>query len=148
MFRATFLSTLFGLALAISASAFAQAPVKDAAHVSAQHKVVLQVSDNDPQKWQLALNNAANIRAGVGHDSVEIELVAYGPGIDMLKLDSTVAQRIHDSIGAGIKVVACENTMRGHHLSKEDMLPEIGYVPSGVVELMKKQEQGYAYMRP
>ena len=148
MLRATFISTLFGLALAMSGAAFAQSPANSAAHVNAKHKVVLQVSDKDPQKWQLALNNAANIQKDIGSDKVDIELVAYGPGIDMLKMDSIVAQRVHDALGANIKVVACENTMRGHHLSKEDMLPEVGYVSSGVVELMEKQEQGYAYLRP
>jgi intracellular sulfur oxidation DsrE/DsrF family protein len=45
-------------------------------------------------------------------------------------------------------VVACENTMRAQKLVYADMLPKIGYVPAGVVELMKKQQEGYAYIRP
>lgn len=148
MLRATFLTALIGLALAMSAPAFAQSPATGAAHVNAKHKVVLQVSDKDPQKWHLALNNAGNIQKDIGRDKVDIELVANGPGVDMLKMDPIVAQRVHDALAANIKVVACENTMRGHHLSKEDILPEVGYVSSGVVELMEKQEQGYAYLRP
>lgn len=147
MLRTTLLTALLGLSLVAVTPAFAQTSA-NAAQVSAKHKVVLQVSDNDPKKWQLALNNANNIQKDIGRDNVEIELVAYGPGIGILKLDSPVAQRIQDALTADIKVVACQNTMRGQHLTKEDMLPEIGYVPSGVVELMKKQEQGYAYLRP
>lgn len=148
MLRTILLTTLLGFSLAAGVPAIAQTAVKDAAHASVKHKVVLQVSDNDPKKWTLALNNANNIQKDIGRDNVEIEVVAYGPGIGMLKLDSPVAQRIQDALTADIKVVACQNTMRGQHLTKEDMLAEIGYVPSGVVELMKKEEAGYAYLRP
>jgi intracellular sulfur oxidation DsrE/DsrF family protein len=66
----------------------------------------------------------------------------------MLKSDSPVAARIASAMKSGIKVVACENTLAAQKLAKADMLPDIGYVPAGVVELMKKQQQGYAYIRP
>lgn len=79
---------------------------------------------------------------------VDIEIVAYGPGIGMLTLESQVGARIDDALGKGIKVVACQNTMRKAGLKVRDMLAKIGYVPSGVVEIMKKQKQGYAYLRP
>ncbi len=111
-------------------------------------KVVLQVSDNDPAKWNLALNNANNLQKDVGKDNIDIEIVAYGPGIGMLKAESEVGNRVQEAKDAGIKTVACQNTMRKANLKPDDMLPSIGYVPSGVVELMKKQEQGYAYLRP
>jgi intracellular sulfur oxidation DsrE/DsrF family protein len=110
--------------------------------------VIVQVSDSDPQKWQLALNNIANIQKDLGEGNVDIELVAYGPGIGMLKLDSKVADRIKEAVAAHVKVNACQNTMRGQHLTKDDMLSDIGYVPSGVVEIIRKQEEGYAYLRP
>ena len=113
-----------------------------------KNKVVLQVSDNDPAKWALALNNVSNIQAGVGAENVDMEIVAYGPGISMLKGGSPVAQRITAALKSGVKVVACQNTMNAQHLSNADMLADIGYVPSGVVELMQKQQQGYAYLRP
>jgi len=47
-----------------------------------------------------------------------------------------------------VKVVACENTMKNMKLTKADMMPTIGYVPAGVVEIMNKQKEGYAYIRP
>ncbi len=134
--------------LAIAAVAFAAPAVSLAQSASPKMKAVLQVSDGDPQKWNLALNNARNIQADLGKDNVELEIVTYGPGIGMLKMDSSVAPRIAEALGAGVKVVACENTMRGQKLSKSDMLPDIGYVAAGVVELMVKQQQGYAYIRP
>ena len=108
----------------------------------------MQVSDNDPGKWNLALNNAKNLQADLGRDKVEIEIVAYGPGIGMLKRESAVGTRIHEALTEGVTVVACENTMTGQKLVKTDMLPGIGYVKAGVVEIMQKQQQGYAYLRP
>jgi intracellular sulfur oxidation DsrE/DsrF family protein len=121
--------------------AFAQKPAP-------RNQVVMQVSDNDPAKWNLALNNANNLQKDLGMDDVDLEIVVYGPGISMLKAGSPVAPRIASALQAGVKVVACENTMAGQSLQKADMLPDIGYVQAGVVELMKKQQQGWAYIRP
>ena len=111
-------------------------------------KVVFQVSDNDPAKWSLALNNLRNVQLDLGEDEVEVELVAYGPGIAMLKGGSPMAERVTKALKTGVKVVACENTMKAQKLVYADMLPDIGYVPAGVVELMQKQQQGWAYIRP
>lgn len=115
---------------------------------SAKNKLVLQVSDSDPSKWGLALNNAKNVQDDLGAENVDIEIVVYGPGIGMIKGDSPLAPRISQMLKAGVKVVACENTMKVQNLTYANMLPDIGYVPAGVVELMKKQQQGYAYIRP
>lgn len=111
-------------------------------------RIVVQVSDGDAARWNLALNNARNVQTDLGPDKVEIEIVAYGPGIGMLKRDSAVASRIDEALMSGIHVVACENTMKGQKLTKADMLPNVGYVNAGVVEIMRKQQQGWAYLRP
>lgn len=117
--------------------------------MAGKNKVVFQVSDADPQKWNLTLNNARNVQDDLGGpDAVDLEIVVYGPGIGMLKADSPVAKRVADALKSNVKVVACENTMRNQKLVAADMLPAIGYVPAGVVELMKKQQEGYAYIRP
>ena len=119
-----------------------------AAKVARKHKVIFQISDADPAKWNLALNNIHNVQQDLGVKNVEIEVVAYGPGIGMLKLDSTSGNRISEAMATGVKVVACENTMRNQKLGKDDMLSGIGYVNAGVVELMEKQQQGWSYIRP
>jgi len=111
-------------------------------------KLVIQVSENDPATWNLALNNAKNIQKDVGKDNVELEIVAFGPGINMLKMESEVAARVNEAVDSGVKVMACQNTMRNQKLNKEDMNAKIGYVPAGVVEIMQRQQQGYAYLRP
>ncbi len=134
-------SVVFSLSLAALNTAAAETP-------AAKEKLVIQVSDADSGKWNLALNNAKNVQQAFGADKVDIEIVTYGPGIGMLKMDSVVANRVDDSKQAGISIVACQNTMRNMKLTNEDMLPNTSYVPSGVVEIIKKQKDGYAYLRP
>lgn len=135
------------LSSGLPAAAIAAGPAASRAD-AARGKVIFQVSDNDPGKWNLALNNAKNVQQDLGAKKVDIEIVAYGPGIGMLKLDSPVGNRIGEAVASGVKVVACENTMHNQKLTREDMLSGIGYVKAGVVELMQKQRQGYAYIRP
>jgi len=132
----------------VAALALTTVPAVGAHAQGARHKAVFQVSDGEPQKWNLALNNVRNVQEDLGAENVDLEIVAYGPGIGMLKGDSPVASRVADALKRGVKVVACENTMRGQKLVYGDMLPNIGYVPAGVTELMKKQGEGYAYIRP
>jgi len=138
------------LAFPVSGRAAADAvqPKATPANASQKQKLVVQVSDSDPKKWNLALNNMKNVQDALGKDKVEIELVAYGPGIDMLKLESAAGNRINDAVASGVKLVACETTMDAQKLTKADMLKSISYVPAGVIELMQKQQQGYAYIRP
>ena len=141
MDRRNFAAALLVATSALVLPAYAQ-------QASTRGRVVMQVSDNDPAKWNLALNNLHNVQQDLGDEGVEAEIVAYGPGIGMLKGDSPVAKRIAAALKSGAKVVACENTMKGQKLVYADMLPDIGYVPAGVTELMKKQQQGWAYIRP
>lgn len=144
-------TALFATGASFTATAAGTQPV-DASSGQMQgavkQKVVFQVSDADPKKWNLTLNNVKNIQHDLGKNNVDIEVVAYGPGIGMLKLDSDVGTRVAEALGSGVNVVACGNTMTNSKLTKEDMLPNIGYVKAGVVELMEKQRQGYAYIRP
>ena len=112
------------------------------------HKVVFQVTDNEPQKWYLTLSNAKNVQQELGRKNVQIEVVVYGPGLDMVLLETEIAEKIDEAVSRGVKIVACENTMIGRKLTHADMYPSIGYVKAGVVELMKLQREGWAYIRP
>jgi len=142
-YRRFLTAVLAVLCLAIAIAAPAQAP-----QASVRPKVVLQMSESDPAKWNLALNNAKNIQTDLGAANVDVELVAYGPGIGMLKADSIVGNRVDEALAAGVKIVACENTMRAQKLTQGDMLGRISYVQAGVVEIMQRQQQGWAYIRP
>jgi len=151
MNRPTLRAAVAALAIALtgfSAAAAAADPAPATSAAAKQNRLVFQVSDAEPAKWNLALNNAQNVQQDLGQGNVDIEIVVYGPGIGMLKMDSVAGNRIADAMASGVKVVACENTMRNQKLTRQDMLPAISYVPAGVVELMRKQQQGWAYLRP
>ena len=127
----------------------AAAPAALAAAPAETHKerAIFAVSDADPQKWNLTLGNIANAIEGLGAESADIELVVYGPGIAMLKKDSAVAGRLAEALKSGVRVAACQNSMRGFHLEAADLVPGVTPVPSGVVELIRRQHSGYAYVR-
>jgi hypothetical protein len=119
------------------------------------HHVAIQVDQNDPAIMNMVLNNATNVieyYRGKGED-VDVEVVAYGPGMHMLRADtSPVQDRIKKLKEMGkVQFSACNNTKQnmekteGHAIS---ILPEATIVPAGVVRLMELQEQGWSYVRP
>ncbi|MDE2147826.1 MAG: DsrE family protein [Burkholderiales bacterium] len=132
----------FAAAAGLAATAVQAAPA-----AGGKTKAVFQVSDAEPGKWNLTLNNVRNAAADLGSAGCELEVVAFGPGVELLKAGSPIAARIAQARQAGVAIVACENTMRALQLAAADMLPELGFVPSGVVELMQKQREGWAYIR-
>lgn len=131
-----------------NAAAQQAATVKSAAQPNAKYRVVFQVSDNDPAKWNLALNNAKNVQIDLGKENVEIEIVAYGPGLNMLKAESAVADRVNGALDDNVAVVACDNTMHNMKLTNADLIGGISHVKAGVVRLMERQRQGWSYIRP
>ena len=141
----TLLSAFAALLLAVSTVLL---PAQAQAQKSERQKVVFQVSDNDPAKWNLALNNARNVQSDLGKDNVDVEIVAYGPGLNMLKADSKVAGRLAQAMDKSVGLMACENTMRNTKTTKADMYAGISYVDAGVVHIMKRQREGWAYVRP
>ncbi len=142
------LATAFALVLSFASSGAGAVDAPTPQATAEKQKVVFQVSAGDPKIWNLTLNNAKNVQQDLGAQNVDVEIVVYGPGIGMLKFDSPVAGRIDDAKVSGVKIVACENTMAAQKLTKDDMLASVGYVRAGVIELMKKQKEGYAYIRP
>jgi intracellular sulfur oxidation DsrE/DsrF family protein len=122
------------------------APAASAAE-TATERIVVQVSDGDPKTWNQALNVVRNLQQAYGKGT-QIAMVAFGNGIGMLKLESEVGNRIGETLKSGAQVYACQNTMRGRKLTQNDLLPNIGYVPAGVVEIVKKQREGWAVIRP
>jgi uncharacterized protein len=140
-----------GLA-ANTVNAKAQRPAKP------QHRLVIQVDQNDPAVMNLALNNATNVveyyRAK--GEEVNVDVVTYGPGLNMLRADtSPVQDRIRSlkdlAFPSKIQFSACGNTKQ--NMEKKEgrpiaLLSEAVIVPSGVVRLMELQEKGWSYLRP
>lgn len=120
------------------------------AEQQAEQRVVIQVSDGDARTWNQALNVVQNLRKNYADRKMDarIELVAFGMGIQMLKDDAVVANRVRDSISDGTDVVACENSMGRFKLSRNHMLEKVRYVDAGVIEIVERQKQGWAVIRP
>ncbi|MBX2885222.1 MAG: DsrE family protein [Granulosicoccus sp.] len=122
----------------------------------AVHRVAVHVDQNDPQVINMALNNVQNIYKYYESkgEKVAVELVAYGPGLNMyVEGKSPVAERI-SAMSLGLEDLtfsACGNTHRKMSEKKGKdvvLLSEVGMVPSGVIRLIELQEDGYSYIRP
>ena len=145
-------AVLLACAFSMTAALPAQAVHKDRKH----HHLAIHVDDKDPAKFNLALNNARNLTEAYSAkgEEVEIEIVTYGPGLHMLRADtSPVAERIKsfEQSMPNVSFSACANTMAGMKRTEGKeitLLPEAKIVPSGVVRLLELQEQGWAYLRP
>lgn len=124
---------------------------------SAAHHVLFQINSNDKALMNLVLNNVENVKQEYAsmNKKVEIEVVAYGPGLKMLTANSPVAARIQNlSISnPDIGFAACGNTMK--KMSKKSGKPiklldfgSIKIVPAGVVRIIERQDQGWHYIKP
>jgi uncharacterized protein len=138
------MTTRIRLTLVALVAAFALA---GAGHTLAE-KIVVQVSDGNPVTWNQALNVVGNLREVYGADT-QIELVAFGQGINMLKLDAPVSSRLIEAQKSlGTKVYACENSMAKNKLARNDMAPDLVYVRAGVEHIISRQREGWVNLRP
>lgn len=120
------------------------------------HRLILQVNSNDAAAMNLALNNAANVDQYYSDkgELAEIEIVTFGPGLHMLRDDtSPVKDRIKSMAESRPSVTfkACGNTQAGMAKAenrKIALLPQASVVKSGVVRVMELQEQGWSYVKP
>jgi len=132
-------------------SAGASAEVADAKPF-AEKKVVLQISDDDSTKQTLVLNVASNLIKYYGPDKVDVEIVAFGPGLRLLFAENSNAPRIDSlSTGSGVRFSACENTTKkvtealGH---APEFNAHAGHVDAGVVRILELVGQGYVLIKP
>lgn len=117
----------------------------------AEEKIVLQISDDDPFKQTLVLNVANNLIKHYGPDKVDVEIVAFGPGLRLLFKENSNAGRINGLNNSGVRFAACQNTIKG-------MAKQLGYepelqalanpVPAGVVRIIELENQGYKLIKP
>ena len=116
----------------------------------AKERVLLQVSDADPKTWNQAMNVVGNLKRNYAKRGVEseIQVVAFGMGIQMLKDDAVVANRVRETMKGGAQMVACENSMGVFKLTKDMMVDNISYSETGVIYIIEKQRQGWSVIRP
>lgn len=113
-----------------------------------RNRIVIQVNEEDGKKWMAVLANVRNIQAELGAKNVRLAVVAIGPGLGMLAADSIAANGVQDAIATGVEFLACGNSMKAQHVAKDDLVTGVAVAPAGYVELMKRQQQGWAYLRP
>jgi intracellular sulfur oxidation DsrE/DsrF family protein len=112
-----------------------------------QHNIVIQLNTADTSAWSSTIGNIKNIQK-IWLNHLQIEVVVHGKAINLLVKDKTYfANDIISLTKEGIVFVACENTMRKYKVVKSDLLLEANTVPSGVVEVILKQEQGWRYLK-
>lgn len=113
-----------------------------------RNRIVIQVNEGDPKKWNAVLANIRNIQTELGAKNVAIAVVAIGEGLGMLDAISVSANGVQDALATGVGFLACGNSMRAQHVEKADLIEGVGVTAAGYVELMKRQQQGWAYLRP
>jgi uncharacterized protein len=148
---------MFAVAAAFAAGMMLAAP-GHAADNAKVHRIAVQVDQNDPALMNLVLNNVSNMIKyynGKG-ETAQIDVTAYGPGLNMLREDKSPVKERLKEIQAGafpskVQYSACHNTLmgmekrEGHSIA---IVPQATVVPSGVVHLTQRQEEGWAYIRP
>ncbi len=130
------------LTAAISMQAQQDIPVVD----KKKHKIVIQLTSADTLVHKAVVRQIGNILEAAPNSKVEV--ICHSAGISFLQAAQTKqAAKIADLQGKGVVFMACENTMRERKIKREELLPQSDTVPSGVMEVVKKQEKGWAYLR-
>ncbi|HSH83602.1 MAG TPA: hypothetical protein VK979_00365 [Guyparkeria sp.] len=117
----------------------------------AESRVALQISDADLSKQTLILNVASNLLKHYGQDEVDVEIIAFGPGLDLLLQDNEQANRITALADQGVRFSACQNSAT--NMSKKlgqalELNPDARLVPAGIVRLVQLDVAGYSIAKP
>lgn len=130
---------------AVPAAVGQQTNAKENPHV---HRVIIELTAESASEWQSVLNHVENLQKAFGTERTEIELVAHGAALAMLqKTNAVQSERIAKIAATGVKFAACENTMRRMKVQRSDLFDSVSTVDSGVAELVRKQEAGWAYLK-
>ena len=134
------------LVAATAAVSAADAATAAGGPAATRNRIVFQVNEDDSRKWNTVLANVNNVQEELGQ--ADVAVVVIGPGLGMLKADALTANRVQDAMATGVRFVACGNSMQAQHLTRDDMIDHIDYAKAGYVEVMRLQQQGWAYIRP
>jgi hypothetical protein len=151
-FAKTFCLAVIAASLALtlpSAARAQQAPLQDKPF--AEHKIVLQLSDNDPRKQALVISVANNLLKFYDPDKVAIEVVTFGPGIDLLRSENPGRKQVESLIAQGVRFDVCLNTVDTIEREtgrRPDIMPAATPVQVGVGRILLLTENGYTLVRP
>ena len=134
----------------LPAAAQAQlAPLQDKPF--AEHRIVLQLSDSDAKKEGLVISVAYNLIKAYDPDKIAVEVVAFGPGIDLLRTDNANRKRVESLIAQGVKFDVCVNTLdtiERETGKRPDIIPGATPVQVGVGQILSLTENGFTLVRP
>lgn len=137
-----FVFLLFAGLFASVAAAQSPAPKVD----KKKHKIVFQLTNGDTLLHKAVLKQITNALNAAPNSKIEV--VCHNNGITLLQKDKTTqAPKIKELSAKGVVFVACENTLAERKIPKTDIVPEAGFVPAGIIEVVDKQEKGWAYIK-
>lgn len=130
------------------AASIAEPPASGKTSAPRIHRVVVQLTSDGEENWNAALNQIENLKKGLAPDSVEIELVTHGNAAGfVLAKNTAVSTRIQKIEAAGANVTFCANTQKKNNIKAEELTPGVTIVPSGIVQVIRRQEEGWSYIK-
>ncbi len=138
-------------ALTLHATAAMAEPKQLADKPFAEHRIVLQLSDSDAKKESLVISVANNLIKAYGPDAIAVEVVAFGPGIDVLRTGNVNRTRVESLIAQGVKFDVCVNTLdtiERETGKRPDIIPGATPVQVGVGQILSLVENGFTLVRP
>jgi len=115
----------------------------------AEYKVIFHIDENN--KWNLLLKNVSNLLNATDGEKVYIEVLANSEAVKYYDISqdlNTDIETMENLYKKGVKFVACNNALTAHDIKKENIIEFVDVVPTGALELVKKQNEGYAYIKP
>jgi len=140
--KMTFL-TAMAVALLVGHAALSQTPA-----AGPKHHVAFQLSEADDVAWNSVVVHVNNTMKALSEDGgSQVEVVFWGPGLEMLRKTNTAyEERLKELADHGVKLLACRNAMKNRKVTTEDLFSFAGQVDSGIAEIVRKQESGWAYI--
>jgi intracellular sulfur oxidation DsrE/DsrF family protein len=133
----------FGHVSAAPTATSAAAPVSEKVH-----RVVFQVTLDGEENWNKVLNQIENLKKGFAPDKVEIEVVTHGDaGGLVLAKNTALSERIQKIEATGVQFSLCANTQKKNNIKPEEITPGVTIVPAGIVQVIKRQEEGWSYVK-
>lgn len=112
------------------------------------YRVLFHLDEADRAKHEAVLRNVSNVLEDLGPERTQIELVAHGPGLDLLTGKTGLAEGVQRVAERGVIVAACQNTRRERQIAPEELLPGVTLVSSGIGEIVRREAEGWLYVRP
>ncbi len=110
------------------------------------HKIIFQLMSDDTTVHTSLIKQLNNVLAAA--PGTKIEVVCHGPGINLLMSEKTTVQnKIRELRSKDVLFLACENTLKDKNIPKEKIIPEAGFVPSGIIQIVTRQEEGWGYIK-